>query len=205
MLPSLQAARAWTEAGADVVLVSDSPFLYYSGMVPEYVGGVYRQEEIRVDLEALCKGSDVRFVQAKATRLDLASRTLYTEDGRPFTFDLVAFDVGARNPGEADGAIPTKPLYRIEALVDRAETVLRGREGALRVVVAGGGAAGVEVALNLSGRFVGAGRQTALTLHVAEPGARLLGQLPGGMGRHAARLLESIGVPTSTSARASKP
>ena len=193
MLPAIQAARAWVEKGTDVTLVSDSPFLYYSGMVPEYVGGVYRQEEIRIDLEALCKASDVRFVQAKAARLDPASRTLYADDGRPFTFDLVAFDIGARNPGEADGTIPTKPLYRIEALVDRATDVLQGRTSALRVVVAGGGAAGTEVALNLSGRFVGAGRRDALTLHIAEPGPRILPQFPEGMSRHAAALLEGRG------------
>lgn len=197
MLPVLQAARGWAEvgaeAGADVTLINDHPFLYYSGMVPEYVGGVYRQDEVRIDLRALCARSDVRFVQATAVRLDVEARALHTEDGQRFAYDLAAFDIGARNSGDVDGAIQTKPLYHIEALVDRAEAVLSGHEAALRVVVAGGGAAGVEVALNLSGRFMGAGRKEALRLHVAEPGGRLLRQFPEGMSRRAALLLERRG------------
>ena len=194
MLPALQAARDWTAAGADVLLINDGPFLYYSGMVPEYVGGVYRQDEVRIDLSGLCTQSDVRFVEATASRLDVASRTLYAEDGRRFAFDLAAFDIGARNPSVADGSIPTKPLYRIEELVSCAEAVLRQRKATLCAVVAGGGAAGVEVALNLSGRFAGANRLGSLTLHIVEPGPRILAQFPEAMSHYAAQLLERRGV-----------
>ena len=191
MLPALQAARHWSAAGADVLLINDGPFLYYSGMVPEYVGGVYRQDEVRIDLPKLCAQSDVRLVEATATRLDVNARSIHTEDGRRFAFDLAAFDIGGRNPGMVAGSIPTKPLYRIEELVDRAEAVLRRRKATLRAVVAGGGAAGVEVALNLSGRFAGTNRLGTLTLHVVEPGPRILAQFPEAMSRHAAQLLES--------------
>ena len=194
MLPTLQAARDWTAAGTDVLLVNDSAFLYYSGMVPEYVGGVYRQDEVRIDLPSLCARSDVRFVEATAVRLDVGARALYTEDGRRFGFDLAAFDIGGLNPGAANGSIPTKPLYRIEELVSRAEAVLRRRKATLDVVVAGGGAAGIEVALNLSGRFAGANRLDTLALHVAEPGPRILAQFPPAMSYHAAQLLEQRGV-----------
>jgi len=50
MLPSLLHACTWTSAGIDVTLVDPNRYLYYSGMVPEYLGGVYDEEEVRIDL-----------------------------------------------------------------------------------------------------------------------------------------------------------
>lgn len=41
MLPALQHARRWTSRGVRVTLLDENRYLYYSGMVPEYVGGVY--------------------------------------------------------------------------------------------------------------------------------------------------------------------
>ena len=50
-LPVLDHARRLAEAeGATVTLVSDRPELWYSGMTPEWLGGVYTQEDVTIPL-----------------------------------------------------------------------------------------------------------------------------------------------------------
>ncbi|MDB2290671.1 hypothetical protein PM037_18100, partial [Halorubrum ezzemoulense] len=55
MLPSLAHAREWTNAGVKVTLVDPQRWLYYSGMVPEHLGGVYAVDDIRVDLKKMAR------------------------------------------------------------------------------------------------------------------------------------------------------
>lgn len=193
MLPSVQTARAWVDGGASVCLVSDCRYLYYSGMVPEYLGGVYPREAVRIDLEALCVRAGIPFVEAAAVRLDPAEQVVVTADGERHGYDLAAFDLGARNPGEPGAAIPTKPLYRLERLAALLDEALAASTAVCRLVIVGGGAAGVEVALNVMARFAAARRAQALRLHLVEQSERLLSGFPVGLARHAAAQLEARG------------
>ncbi len=201
MLPSLQRAVRWTEKGARVTLVSDGRHFYYSGMVPEHLGGVYAAEDVRIDLAAVCQQTGACFVEDAVARLDPSAKKIATRGGREIAYDLAAFDIGAENPGEAGGAIPTKPLCRTEALERRVQEVLSSRDETLRLVIAGGGAAGTEIALNLTGRFAAHGRKQALRLTLVEPSERLLPGFPEGMRRWATRTLRQRGAAIRTGAR----
>lgn len=196
MLPTLQRARAWVAQGTAVTLVDEHPYLYYSGMTPEYVGGVYDRREVRIDLAALCSESHVDFLEERAERLDPTRRLLVTSEGRELGYDLVAFDVGARNPGVKADVLPTRPLHYIERLHRRVRTAADGDDAPLRMVVAGGGAAGVEIALNVTGRFAAQDRLPRLALHVVEMADRILPHFPPAMSSYASSLLERRGVTT---------
>ena len=200
MLPVLAAARTWP--GATVTLLDTAAHLYYSGMVPEWLGGVYTRDEVRIDLAARCRAAGVRFVQATAATLDPVRRVVHTAKGHAVGYDLAAFDVGTRPPGHPEGTIPTKPLARIEALEARVAAVLADPEAALRLVVVGGGAAGVEILLNLTGRFAAHGRSADLAATLLEAGAALVPSFPPGLRRHAAATLRRRGVDVQTGARA---
>jgi selenide,water dikinase len=181
MLPSLMNAGKWTEAGVKVTLVDPQEFLYYSGMVPEYLGGVYAEEAIRVDLAGLAQGANVTHVQARAQAIDPSARTVTIETGEQLSYDLLAADVGSANPAVPDPAIATKPIARIRPLAARIQDVMADPSASLRLVVVGGGAAGIEVALNVTGRFDGADRLKDLDLTVIEQADRLLPGFPPGM------------------------
>ncbi|WP_022835057.1 NAD(P)/FAD-dependent oxidoreductase [Salisaeta longa] len=200
MLPVLQAARRWTRAGHTVTLFDPSRYLYYSGMVPEYLGGVYRRSAVRIDLQALCQAAGVQRVEAAVAGLAPASRTVATADGRRWPYDVAAFDVGTRPPGQPEGVVPSKPLHRLLPLADRVEATLHAANAALRLAIVGGGAAGVECALNLSARFVAAGRAHDLTLHLVEAEDRLLPGFPTGLQAVVQRLLEARGAHLHTGA-----
>ena len=185
-LPLLQHAHTLGD-GVEVMLVSDRSELWYSGMTPEWLGGVYHERDVTVPLAAVCRPSGVRFVQGRAVGLDREARTVRLENGDEVGYDVVAFDVGAVNPGreDAQGAIRAKPLWRIGRL---AEVIEEAERAPRRLVVVGGGAAGVECALNLTAR---PGLQLAVTVVAA--GNRLCPALPARLGKSVERTLRDRG------------
>lgn len=193
MLPSLSQVQAWTDAGVRVTLIDSQRWLHYSGMVPEHLGGVYALDEIRIDLRRLAHAGGAAHVAAQATEIDPAARVVRTDDGGEYAYDLLAVDVGGVNPAVPEAAVGTKPIYRVQALAPRLERVLETPGARLALTVVGGGAAGVEVALNVTGRFAGGGREGDLDLTLVEQSAQILPGFPDGMRAYAARLLRGRG------------
>ena len=202
MLPLVKHADEWIRRGIEVTLLDEWDTLYYSGMVPEYLGGVYTAEEVQIDLGRLCAESGVTFRRGRAESLSL-DKIVVTEDGDAIEFDLVVFDIGSVTPHRkaADGAVLTKPLHHIEKLEQFVRSVLAAADSTQRVVVVGGGAAGVEVLLNLTAR-TRAVRPDALRFSLVEPSDRLLPGFPAGMQRDVQRRLEERGVTLHLGARA---
>ncbi|MEP0545341.1 MAG: FAD-dependent oxidoreductase [Rhodothermales bacterium] len=202
MLPLVKHAGTWTARGVAITLVDESDALFYSGMVPEHLGGVYASEQVRVDLRRLCAASGVAFTQSRVTGLSLDPPGVVLASGETLPCDLAALDVGGVNPKRdaAGDAIPTKPLHHIEALERFVRDALDRESGTQHLAIVGGGAAGVEVALNVSAR-VGATRPDALRLTLFEPADSLLPNVPAGMQREALRLLEQRGVTVTLSTR----
>ena len=198
MLPSLRRAHEWIEAGIEITLIDPKRWLYYSGMVPEYLGGVYEKDDIRIDLARLADAAGVTFVQEAATALDPDARTVTTASGTDYAFDVLGIDVGGVNPALPDGAVASKPIYRIGDLEPPVHSTLADPAASLRLVVVGGGAAGTEVALNLTGRFAGAGRGADLDLTLVEQAEQILPGFPAGMRSYAAGLLQDRGATLRT-------
>ncbi|MFP4227757.1 MAG: NAD(P)/FAD-dependent oxidoreductase [Salinivenus sp.] len=181
MLPTLVHADTWTQDGIDVTLIDPHRHLYYSGMVPEYLGGVYDEKDVRIDLRARARETGVSFVQDAAAAIDPAARRVETQGGDAFPFDVLAINVGSANPAVPNGAIATKPIADIRPLASQIEQTLAEPDARLRLVVVGGGAAGTEVALNVTGRFAGADRRGDLDLTIIEQADRLLPGFPSGL------------------------
>jgi selenide,water dikinase len=163
-------------------------------MVPEYLGGVYATDEVQIDLRRLCAEHGVTFHRARVTSLSL-DKQVVTEAGEVIDFDLVVFDIGSVTPHRevADGAVLTKPLHRIQELEEFVRTALAADGDSQHLVVVGGGAAGVEVLLNLTARTRTV-RPDALRFSLVEPADRLLPGFPAGMQKDVQRRLEERGV-----------
>ncbi len=154
----LEPVPGWT-----VRVVSADAAPIYSGMVPGFVAGLYRADELAIDLPALCARAGASFVHDRVTRIDTRERRALLASGESVSFDLASLDVGStvagrELPGVAEYALASRP---IAALVDDAEgRVGRLRDaapGACRVVVVGAGAAGLELAFCLRERLRRAG------------------------------------------------
>ncbi len=147
----------------EIVLVSPFERHLYSGMVPGLLQGTYTETELSFDLRALAADAGARFVQAAAQRIDPVAGRVEV-DGERLPYDLLSLDIGSEpaglaTPGVREHASTVRPMNRAVALRQRAEALLATvRNRQVAVVVAGGGAAGVEVALALArlGRIRGA-------------------------------------------------
>ena len=169
-------------------------------MTPEYIGGKYQPDEVRIDLAGWCRKNGVRFVCSPASSLDVVRRVLRTRSGFALPCDLAVFNLGAANPlqGRAGDAVLTKPLRHIERLVGWLEGVLSQPQPQPQprrhLVIVGGGPAGTEVMLNVSARVRRSARPDALRLTLIHPEDRLTPQFGRGLGRRAERMLRARGV-----------
>lgn len=204
MLPSLLRARDWIRNGLEVTLVDPHPYLYYSGMVPEYLGGVYRQEEVRIDLRRLCKKAGIDYVQGRVAAVDALDRQVTTSDGTALPYDLLAVDIGGVNPNPPAGVIPSKPITETEALARHIRATLSDAAASLSLAIVGGGAAGVEVALNVTARFESAGRSADLELTILEARPDLLPSFPAGLRTDMEARLHRRGIQVLTGVKASR-
>lgn len=128
-----------------VLLVSPSPYQYYSGMFSGYTEGVYSLEDIRIDLKRLCKKIGASFVEDTIISIDPKAKTLTGADDAIYSYDAVSFDIGSQTdvPESISGhALSIKPNYRFP------EQLKRVRDSAHPVIV-GGGASGVELAFSV--------------------------------------------------------
>ncbi|HKI45631.1 MAG TPA: FAD-dependent oxidoreductase [Balneolales bacterium] len=195
MLPVVEYSGKWREKGHKITLVSDHRWLYYSGMIPEYIGGVYNEDQIRIDLARLAEKNDVVFLEARASNVAPESKVLKLNNGTTLTYDLLVFDIGTIPPRESgfsgEGIVPSKPLHKIRMLAD---FIANSTKHPGELLIVGGGAAGVEVALNVSGRLCDQIRTGDFSLHVYERAERLLPDFPSPMSKYVYRLLSKRGV-----------
>ncbi|MGK7867170.1 selenide, water dikinase SelD [Falsiroseomonas sp. E2-1-a20] len=142
-------ARRPLPAGLRVTLVAREAEALYSGMLPGLVAGRFAAKDCVVHLPRLTRAAGARFLRAEVAGLDLAAgHVLCTGNRPPLRFDLLSLNTGAAPalvPGAAEHALVLRPFDRFLA----GWRALRDTNGALRLLVVGEGAAGVEVALAL--------------------------------------------------------
>ena len=143
--------------GVRVTLVARDVETPYSGMLPGWVAGHYRFDECHIDLGRLARFAGARLIRDEAIGVDRCERRLLCRGHPPIRYDFLSLDIGSAPraddvPGAAKHTIAVKPIAhfaaRWEALLARA----RGLPG-LRLVIVGGGAGGVELALSAQYRL----------------------------------------------------
>ena len=137
-------------ADTRTLLLTPQPTLRYSGMVPGWIVGQHSRDEALVDLAALTQRAGVELVLDSCTGLDPDVRRVRTAGGGEIAFDIASFDTGGEGRGAAllgndPRLIDVRP---IGGFVDR----LAALSALNHVVVAGGGAGGVELAFAIRNR-----------------------------------------------------
>ena len=145
----LELAASPPAHGIEVTLVSPAPLAPYSGMVPGWMAGHYRWDQCCIDFAALCRRSGAVFKVDSAIGLDAASSRLRLAGGEQLAYDVLSLDIGSTSNTPAIGlaqVLPMRPLSRLRERWDALREAVRALPlGAIhRIVVVGGGAAGVE-------------------------------------------------------------
>ena len=145
------------EPGVRLTLVSAPVDTPYSGMLPGCLAGHYGFDDAAVDLRRLCRFAGARLVVDRAAGIDSAARHIRLAGRPPLPYDLLSIDIGSTpETGGIAGAEIAIPLKPVPAFLERwcaVEELALKRRGAIRVVVIGAGAGGVEAALALHYRI----------------------------------------------------
>lgn len=147
---SVLALLAQQQPGIEAVLVTPGPLQIYSGMLPGWMAGHYRLDECRIDLRPLAQAAGVRMIQAQVAGMDAARQRVILSDGGQLEYDGLSLDIGCETHTASLAAaggrlLPVKPLDPFIARWPQVVQTAAARDG-YRLVIVGGGAAGVELA-----------------------------------------------------------
>lgn len=185
----------YIQRGHRVTVIGPSAYHYYSGMGPGMLSAIYRPQEVRFHIKKLVEDRGGEFREDRVIRIDPHGRNLNLQSGQGLPYDVVSFNTGSEVPrdllsGETpENLFPVKPVIHLLRAHRAIRSALKDRK--LRFVIAGGGAAGVEVAANLW-RLVRDSRGEGHIILIA--GRKLLGGTPDRVGKIARDSLTERGI-----------
>jgi pyridine nucleotide-disulfide oxidoreductase family protein len=177
--------------GAEVLLVSASEHLIYSGMVPGLMAGRYSQDDCTLAVAPLAAKAGVEFLLGRAVALDARAQAVTLADGQRIEYDVLSLNTGPtqerdRIPGARNYALFVRPIEGFVQFWQQTRSL--ADERTLDIVVVGSGAAGVEIAL--AARHA-TGTRGTLTLVSDGP---VLATYSEGVRRRALAALHSAGI-----------
>ncbi len=185
--------------GVELLLVSPGPLAPYSGMVPGWLAGTYRFDQICIDAAALAAAAGARLVTGTLDALDPLRQTITLDDGRTLGWDWLSLNLGATLEPPADLGAPVlalRPLAALQPAWDQGLAAYAASQDTapFRLLAVGGGAAGFESLLAARTRLLALqpGRPVQATLLSSAP--VLLPELAPGARRAALRALQRAGV-----------
>ncbi len=144
----------WIKHGAPArtTLITPSPRLRYSGMVPGWIAGEYARDEGLVDLAGLAQRAGVELVLDRCIGIDGDAQRIETETSGPSDFDIASLDTGGVGRsgailGEDPRLLDIRPIDVFVADLD--DWMATNEVRKKRIAVIGGGAGGVELAFGL--------------------------------------------------------
>ena len=169
-------------ADVDLTLISDVEQTPYSGMLPGHVAGFYSYEETHIDLRSLAQFAGAELIIDRAIGIDTENNKVICQHHQ-LQFDYLSLDIGSTPqtitvPGAKEYAIPAKPVplfldawYRLK----QSAANLNG-DRPLTIVIVGGGAGGVELALNMQAglRAIVGNNISQIQFHLLHRGRQLL-------------------------------
>jgi NADH dehydrogenase FAD-containing subunit len=173
--------RAARPTDMTVTLIDAVSSASYSGMVPGCISGFYSLADTQLQLPPLAVWSDIAFLHDTVIDIDFLQKRIYVlkNPTRPISFDVVSIDIGSTSrgyndticPGVTQYAIPTRPIDQLICRMEVARQEQQRQQQQLilknksnndtsavslplrRLVVIGGGVAGIELSMSISSRW----------------------------------------------------
>jgi NADH dehydrogenase FAD-containing subunit len=153
-LMSLKNLSSFRRHGHEVVLISPSPYHYYSGMGPGMLSGIYHPWEVRFHIKKLAEDQGAIFIKDKVVKIDPGQHLLFLSSGEKFNYDIASFNTGSEVPVQSLTTVQRENIFTVKPVVNLLKArhaildAIKSRK-ALNLVVVGGGPAGVEISGNL--------------------------------------------------------
>lgn len=189
--------------GIELVVVSPTALAPYSGMVPGWLAGTYRFDEICIDFAALASAAGARLVIDELAAMEPNRRRVQLRSGTSFDYDVLSLNVGSTlsPPAPAQGGarvLSLRPLAGLRKAWDAllADPGITETDTPLQVTAVGGGAAGVEAVLAAVVRLRSLRPSRPINATLLTRGDALLPGMAPAAGRLARAALAATGVTT---------
>jgi NADH dehydrogenase len=213
------AAQKLKKSDVDLVLVDKNDYHTFQPLLYQVATGLLEQPAVGHPIRDLVHGQDnARMHQDRVTAVDLDAREVQFAELKPLSYDYLVFGLGAEVnffgvEGAADHAFP---LYTLSDAVRLKNHVLRQWEaadkdqaliedGALNIVVVGGGPTGVETAGALAELYTGVFRkdypdvpEDAARITLVEAGPEIFSMFKPDIRNYAVEALTKRGVEVTT-------
>ncbi|MCY3859000.1 MAG: selenide, water dikinase SelD [Gammaproteobacteria bacterium] len=144
------------EPGVRLTLVSRESATPYTGMLPGFIAGEYKQSEIVIDLLKLSRFANCRFIEANVERVDVYEQRAILGDGRtPIRYDALSINTGGDCTLDIPGGEYVEPVKPIGRFLQNWSRIYGDLTSFSRpsVAVIGGGPGSIELALALRHRL----------------------------------------------------
>ncbi|WP_221565340.1 NAD(P)/FAD-dependent oxidoreductase [Alkalihalobacillus sp. TS-13] len=98
-LTLLKKLKNETSMDCEITLLNPTSTTYHSDMFSGFVEGIYRLEDLEIDLADLTEKAGIRFVQGTALSIDVKQKMVLTEKGDILSFDVLSLAIGTRLKG----------------------------------------------------------------------------------------------------------
>ncbi len=154
----------------EVTVINAGIYHYYSGMGPGMLAGTYSPRQIRFHVEKMVKNQGGHFIHDQVVSLDPENQFVRTASGRTISYDVVSFNTGShvpypgleKNRNRENILFPVKPIRNLFFARNKIISLLKHKRP--KIVVVGGGAAGVEIAANIKALSENYEQETDITL-----------------------------------------
>ena len=193
-LTCLKRLKDYVDRGHRVTLISPAAYHYYSGMGPGMLGGTYSPREIRFNIKSMAESAGAEFVAGAVMRVDGQKRRLTLAAGEEIAFDVASFNTGSSVPLDSVTVTDCANVFSVKPIINllKARWTILDLEGdrKLRILVVGGGPAGLEIAGN-TWKLIQAQGGAQITLLA---GKQLLGNFPEKVRRLALKSFQTRGI-----------
>ncbi|MDI6453057.1 NAD(P)/FAD-dependent oxidoreductase [Peloplasma aerotolerans] len=134
-----------------IILISSDTYQYYSGMASGYLEGIYQQDDFRFNLKAICNERGIVFIEDSVVKIDYENQVLHTKGNQKIEYDFLSLNTGSivkvKKKELGPNVFSVKPLSNLKKIKNAIESLVKLDKS---IVIMGGGAAGIEIALALS-------------------------------------------------------
>ncbi|MDQ3197187.1 MAG: FAD-dependent oxidoreductase [Pseudomonadota bacterium] len=203
-------AHEFVHRGVELVLIDPGKF-WYSGLATGMLGGMYEPALDQIDAQRLIECAGGAFIADTAVGLDREKKLLCLASGATLRYALLSLNIGSevalpRLNGQDHAALPAafecgpriwsvKPianLWRLRQQLEQRFQPASKTASPHQIVVAGGGATGCEIALNIDALARKCGARIRLSL--ISRSARLISRQPRGAAKALAACLRQRGI-----------
>ena len=141
--------------GVRLTLINPGPSAPYTGMLPGFVAGHYRREDLSIDLVRLARFAGARLILGNVQGIDRDAGHIHVPDRAPVAYDLASINVGITSdlpdlPGFNEHAVSAKPLGPYAQRWTDFRTAVANGDLPPDIAVIGGGVGGAELSLAMA-------------------------------------------------------